>query len=335
MDFHKLPDIDLKLLVVFDEIRKCRSITLAAENIGVTQSAISKSLQRLRHNLGDTLFVRTTNGMEATPRAEALEAPISEILRAYYDRIAIAPSFDPVSSERIFTVHASDLGMSIFLPIVVPEVKRQAPSVRIHCTTANQREVLDALENGDIDLSLGAFSSLSESGIYQQRLFVEHYICLVRRGHPLCDAPCFDLNVFREKTHIIIASGKSGHVHGRAETILLDEIPPLNVALKVPSFVLAAMLLRSTDHILTIPSAAAIALAPEFELESLPCPVPLPEFTVFQYWHERFSHDPACQWLRGLIRDAFDGPNSVMKRINSKLDCPPSLSHQSDEARKD
>jgi DNA-binding transcriptional LysR family regulator len=111
MDFHKLPDIDLKLLVVFDEIRKCRSITLAAEHIGVTQSAISKSLQRLRHNLGDTLFVRTANGMEATPRAEALEAPISEILRAYYDRIAIAPPFNPVSSERIFTVHASDLGM--------------------------------------------------------------------------------------------------------------------------------------------------------------------------------------------------------------------------------
>jgi DNA-binding transcriptional LysR family regulator len=325
MDFHKLPDIDLKLLVIFDEIRKCRSITLAAENLGVTQSAISKSLQRLRRHLGDTLFVRSPNGMEATPRGRALEAPISEILRTYYDRIAIAPPFDPASSDRIFTIHGSDLGMSVFFPILVPELKRRAPHARVTGTIGNQREVLEALEVGDIDLSLGAFSSLPESGIYQQRLFVEKYICLVRRDHPVCAAPVFDLDLFQQQSHIIVASGKSGHIHGRAEAILLDEILPSNVAMKVPSFVLAAMLLQGTDHVLTIPSAAAIALVREFDLECLPCPAALPEFTVLQYWHERFSHDPACQWLRTLIRDVFENiPDLINERIKSRGAFPPS-----------
>ncbi|MFM0741176.1 LysR family transcriptional regulator [Paraburkholderia xenovorans] len=323
MDFHKLPDIDLKLLVIFDEIRKCHSLTLAAENLGVTQSAISKSLQRLRRHLGDTLFVRSPNGMEATPRAKALEAPIADVLRTYYERIAIAPSFDPASSDRIFAIHASDLGMSVLLPILIPELKRRAPHARITGTTGNQHEVLEGLEVGDIDLSLGAFSSLSESGIYQQRLFVEQYICLVRRGHPVCAAPVFDTDLFQQQTHIIVASGKSGHIHGRAETLLLDEILPSNVAVRVPSFLLAAMLTRHTDHVLTVPSAAAIALAPEFDLECLPCPLKLPEFTVLQYWHERFSHDPACQWLRTFVHGVFDIPDSVLERIKSRRDFPP------------
>jgi DNA-binding transcriptional LysR family regulator len=317
VDFHKLPDIDLKLLVVFDEIRKFRSITQAAESLGVTQSAISKSLQRLRHRLGDTLFVRTPSGMEATPRARALEAPVSEILRTYYERIAIAPAFNPATSERVFTIQASDLGMSTFLPILVPDVKRLAPRACIHGITANQREVVEGLECGDIDLSLGGFSLLSESGIYQQRLFDEHYICLVRKGHPVCDAPVFDLNLFRQYSHIVVSMGKSGHIHGKAEAILLDDFPALNVPLKVPSFLLAAMLLRGTDHILTIPSAAATVLAPEFDLECFACPIALPEFTVFQYWHERSAHDPASEWLRGLMRDAFADRGLVVSRKNT------------------
>lgn len=308
MDFHKLPDIDLRLLVIFDEIRKHRSLTLAAESLGITQSAMSKSLQRLRHQLGDTLFIRTPKGMEATSRAMALEAPVSDLLRTYYERIAIAPPFDPASSDRIFTVHASDLGMSAFLPVLVRELSRRAPRARISATTGNQKDVLEGLETGDIDLSIGAFSTLAESGIYQQRLYVERYICLVRNGHPACNSGDFDLDTFQRQTHVIIASGRSGHIHGRAEAILLEEIAPLNIAMRVPSFVLAAMLLRGTDHVLTIPSAAATTLAPEFGLECLPCPVALPEFTVLQYWHERFSHDPACQWLRTLIYDVFSRP---------------------------
>jgi DNA-binding transcriptional LysR family regulator len=323
MDFYKLPDIDLKLLVIFDEIRKCRSLTLAAENLGVTQSAISKSLQRLRRQLDDTLFVRSPNGMEATPRAKALEAPIAEVLRTYFERIAIAPPFDPAASDRIFTIHASDLGMSVLLPILIPELKRRAPYARITGTTGNQHEVLEGLEVGDIDLSLGAFSSLSESGIYQQRLFVEQYVCLVRHGHPVCAAPVFDTDLFQQQTHIIVASGKSGHIHGQVEALLLDEILPSNVAVRVPSFLLAVMLTRNTDHVLTIPSAAAIALAPQFDLECLPCPLKLPEFTVLQYWHERFSHDPSCQWLRTFVHGVFDIPDSVLERIKSRRDFPP------------
>jgi DNA-binding transcriptional LysR family regulator len=311
MDFHKLPNLDLRLLVVFDEISKLHSLTLAANSLGITQSAISKSLQRLRHELGDTLFVRTQKGMEATPRAVALKVPIGEILDTYYERISAAPHFDPATSDRIFTIHASDLGLSALVPVLAHELKTKAPQSRLHAISGSKKEVVEGLGNGEIDLSVGAFSSLHESGIYQQRLYAEKYICLVRSGHPLCEVEVFDAELFQQQTHIVISAGKSGHVHGRAETTLLDEIPPLNVKMKVPSFVLAAMLLRDTDHVLTIPSVAARTLATEFGLVCLPCAINLPGFTVAQYWHERFLHDPACAWLRTQVHRLFGDAGQV------------------------
>jgi DNA-binding transcriptional LysR family regulator len=305
MDFQKLPNLDLRLLVVFDEISKHHSLTLAAKSLGMTQSAISKSLQRLRHELGDTLFVRTQKGMEPTPRAVALKVPITEIVRVFYDRIAVAPDFDPARADRIFTIHASDLGMSALIPALADDLKVVAPHARLHALSGNQKEVVEGLASGEIDLSIGAFTSLHESGIYQQRLYPEKYICLVRANHPLTQVEAFDVQLFLQQTHIVITAGKSGHIHGRAEAVLLDEVPPHNVAMKVPSFVLAAMLLRNSDHVLTIPSLAARTLATEFDLVCLPCPIDLPEFTVSQYWHERFLHDPACKWLRTRVHQLF------------------------------
>jgi len=315
LDFHKLPHIDLRLLVIFDEIRKHRSLTLAADSLGVTQSAMSKSLQRLRHQLGDSLFVRTQKGMEPTTRAKALEGAVSDILRTFHEKIAVAPPFDPKSSDRIFSIHASDIGMSAFLPALTQELALRAPRSRVAAITGNQKEVVEALETGDIDLSIGAFSTLDEPGIYQQRLYVERYICLVRQGHPLLGLASFDAQTFRDQSHVVIASGRTGHAHGRAEAILLEEIDPSRVAMRVPGFILAAMLLRQSDHVLTIPSVAALTLAPEFGLQSLTCPIELPEFTVLQYWHERFAHDPAGQWLRSLIHDVFGRPHFLVPKL--------------------
>lgn len=301
MDIHKLPNLDLRLLVVFDEIRRHRSLTLAANSLGLTQSAISKSLQRLRNELGDALFIRTQNGMEATPRAISLEAPIADILRAYCEQIAVAPSFDPAASDRIFTIHASDLGLSLLVPPIVRELKARAPHTRLHAISASQQDLTSGLASGDIDLALGAYSFSHESGIYQQRLYTEKYSCVVRANHPLSRCDAFDMEQFRQQTHIVVAAGKSGHIHGRAESMLLDEIPPQNVAICVPSFVLGAMLLHNTDHVLTIPSVAARGIATEFHLAFLPCPLGVPGFPVAQYWHERFLDDPACRWFRTLI----------------------------------
>jgi DNA-binding transcriptional LysR family regulator len=305
MDYHKLPDIDLRLLVIFEEIDKHRSLTDAATSLGISQPAISRSLQRLRHELADVLFIRTPHGMEPTPRAQALKEPVRQVLKAYFNEIASRPPFNPLTSKRRFTIQASDLGISIFLPALVRELKVKAPQVRIGAVTTSQKEALDALESGDIDLSIGAFTTVPERGIFQQRLFDQKYICLVRAGHPAVQSAELSIDTYLRQTHIIVVTGKSGHMHSRAEAILLKEIPALNIAMTVPSFALAAELLHDTDHVVTIPSAAATTFAAGFNLRCLPCPLPLPEFKVMQYWHERFTHDSASKWLRSLVHETF------------------------------
>jgi len=320
MDYYKLPDIDLRRLVIFNEVMKRRSLTLVADELGLTQPAVSRALQRLRHEIGDALFVRTPLGMEPTPRALDIQEPVTRILTAYFNEIASQAPFDPATSKRIFTIQASDLGILIIIPMLVRELRKHASQMRIDAVTMSRKEVFSALESGDVDLSIGAYSVAPEGNIYQQRLFDQEYICLVRKDHPLAEKKALPLDVYLEQTHIIIRAGKTGHIHSMVESTLLEEIPAHNIAMTVPTFALAVQLLRDTDHIVTIPSAAAMTFGQAFGLCSLQCPLTLPQFTVFQHWHERFVHDPASKWLRGLIHEIFGGDalRSEMKADNTR-----------------
>ncbi len=305
MNLQALPDLDIKVLVAFDEIYKRQSLTAAAEGLGITQSAISKHLQRLRQALGDPLFLRAPKSMrmEPTPRAQLLRGPIGEILRAYFEHIIVAPAFNPLSAERTFTIHASDLGLSVLMPILIPALAARAPNCRVKAVSGSQKDVLDGLETGAIDVSISAFSALDGIGLYQQRFCVEGHVVLVREGHPLTqqDAP-LDVESFVSGSHIVVSVGSTGHGHGRAEALLRKAIEPARIAMEVPNFLVAMLMLRDSDHLLTAPTLAA-TIAPKFGMVSLACPLHLPSFTVSQYWHQRFALDPACQWLRSLIRE--------------------------------
>jgi len=322
MNLQSLPDLDIKVLIAFDEIWKHRSLTTAAATLGITQSAISKYLQRMREQLSDPLFVRAPKSMrmEPTPRAQRLRGPVLEILRAYFEQIAVPPSFDPLSAERVFTIHASDLGLSILLPILTAEVALHAPKCRIKAISACQRDVLEGLEAGAIDLSISAFVTLSGIQLYQQRVCEEGYVVLLDKNHPLARAhEPLDREVFLSQTHILVSASGSGHAHGHAETCLLDAVPSANIAMEVPSFLVGMLMLQGSRHVLTAPNLAAGHFAARFGLVSLRCPLPLPSIKISQYWHERFARDPASQWLRNLIHDAVSGTRDMLHAEPSEM----------------
>jgi DNA-binding transcriptional LysR family regulator len=322
MNLQSLPDLDIKVLIAFDEIWKHQSLTAAAATLGITQSAISKYLQRMREQLSDPLFVRAPKSMrmEPTPRAQRLRDPVQEILRAYFEQIAVSPSFDPLSAARVFAIHASDLGLSVLLPILTAEVALHAPKCRIKAVSACQRDVLEGLEAGAIDLSISAFVTLSGIQLYQQRICEEDYVILVDKDHPLARArEPLDREAFLSQTHILVSASGSGHAHGRAEACLLDALSSANIAMEVPSFLVGMVMLQGSCHVLTTPNIASSHLATRFGLVSLRCPLPLPSIKISQYWHERFSHDPACQWLRKLIHDAVSSIRDMRNAEPSKM----------------
>ena len=316
MDLQSLPDLDIKLLVAFEEIFKRQSLTAAAECLGITPSAISKYLQRMRHELRDPLFIRAPKSMrmEPTPRAESLRKPIGEILQAYFERIAFTQAFDPTTTDRVFRIHASELGMAMLMPLFTKALESRAPKCHIQAVSGSQKDVLDWLETGAIDLSISAFTKLEGIGLYQQRICDEHYVLLVRKGHPWThERGPVDLKRFVSHSHVLVTAKSTGHVHGMAESQLREAIPASNIAMEVPSFLVAMFLLQETDHVLVAPKLGASMLGPKFGLVELECPLRLPTFTISQYWHERFALDPAGQWMRGLIHDIVNDTQNTFQ----------------------
>src|SRR5918995_1719883 len=180
MNVHEL---DLNLLRVFDAVLHEKGVTAAAGRLGLTQPAVSNALARLRGAFGDPLFVRTAGGMDATPFARELAAPVRQALALLESALAHGPGFDPASASRAFRFYMSDLGQIEFLPPLVERVQRDAPGVRLEAVALEVEDIADALAAGGLDLAVGFLPGLGAL-VRRQALFKDPYLCLMRADHP-------------------------------------------------------------------------------------------------------------------------------------------------------
>jgi DNA-binding transcriptional LysR family regulator len=172
----------MKLLAVFDEIYKTRSVTRAGENLGLAQTSVSLALARLRRQFNDPLFVRTADGMVPTPHGLTLLQPLRqalEILRVATQQQVV---FEPASSSRAFHLAMTDISHLEFLPALINKIGKLASEVRIEVLRITS-ETPKLLESGEADLAVGFMPEL-EAGFYQQKLFDQGFACVVRRDHP-------------------------------------------------------------------------------------------------------------------------------------------------------
>ena len=298
--------IDLNLLRVFDAILETRSVTIAASTLGLTQSAVSNQLARLRDAFDDPLFVRTSEGMMPTPRALAISDPIRKSLVAIRLCFEEQLGFDPAASDRTFRIFMSDVGQIVFLPRLLEQVSRIAPRVNIQTVQVPPSRMRDmALESGDVDLAAGYFENFDGS-FRQQMLFEEHYVGMVRRGHPTI-RDSLSLETFLGTPQLVYQPTGGGH--GLQESAVDQAFAaadvPRRVAVRAAHSIGLAPIVSSTDLLVIVPSRLAAACRELAEVNILPVPIEIPKFQVKQHWHERFHHDPGNRWLRGLIADLF------------------------------
>jgi DNA-binding transcriptional LysR family regulator len=296
-------NLDLDQLLAFDAVLTHRSVSAAARRLSLPQPTVSRWLGQLRVFFDDPLFVRTRRGMEPTPVAVAASAAVQEIVRLYRSQLVHGGRFDPATSTRNFAIAASDFGHLL----VLPALERQtavAPTVRFTAVPLDRRPLIEALESGEVDVAVGGFPALY-AGVREQRLFREHYVCLLRKGHPLCRNGTINRTAFERAQHIVVSARALGHVHEEVEKRLLDTIPPERVRIVSQSFLLSALFVEQTDLILTVPSGVAGFLAARNSVEALTPPLKLPGFDVKQYWHERYHNDPGNEWLRQTIARAL------------------------------
>ena len=244
--------IDPKLLQLFEQLYATRSVTRAAQSLGLEQPTVSIRLRKLRRHVGDPLFVRTSRGMQPTPRAEALLEPVREALAGLRRIMGEPPGFDAATAERRFRIAMTDATQITMLPRLLSHLRVAAPRVAVdveHISPYTGR----ALESGDIDLALGFLPAL-DAGFYQRRLFLQDFVCLINARHPRIRG-ALSLRQFADEAHIGVELAGTGHA--TIERALERQRVRRRIVLRVPGFLGLAAIVSTTDLIATVPRVRA------------------------------------------------------------------------------
>jgi len=296
-----LRDIDLNLLLVFNQLLIDRNVSTTAEKLGVTQPAVSNALKRLRAVLKDELFLRTSRGMEPTPYALHLAEPVIYALNALQSAFSKRDSFAPETSTRKFQIAMTDIGEMYFMPPLMETLARLAPNVCVSTLRPNTGNLQTDMDSGAVDLALGLLPNL-KAGFFQRRLFRHKYVCVFRKEHPLAKSP-MSLKQFCELSHVGVVSANTGH--GEVDGLLDRAGIQRKMRLVVPHFIAVGPILQSTDLIATLPERFAERCKAPFGLVTSPHPAHLPDIAINLFWHAKYNRDPANMWLRQIFVELF------------------------------
>lgn len=296
-----LRQIDLNLLVIFNQLWLDRRVSTSAEKLGLTQPAVSNALKRMRTLLSDELFVRTARGMEPTPYAMQLAEPVGNALSSLQNAFSQRDTFDPANSSRTFTLAMTDIGEIYFMPPLLEALSRLAPHIKISTLRNTAGNLREDMEAGSVDLALGLLPHL-QTGFFQRRLFFQRYVCMFRRGHPTASNP-ISLENYSSCEHVGVIAENTGH--GEVDALIERRGIKRHIRLVVPHFVAVGHILQSTDLIATVPERFAVRCEKPFGLVMSPLPVKLPEIAINLFWQAKYNRDPANMWLRQLIVELF------------------------------
>lgn len=293
--------LHLNQLRLVDALARNSNLGEAAEEIGLTQSAASHALARLREELQDPIFIRTSEGMRPTAYGMRLAASVRDALQSLRAGLDRHPEFMPETSTRTFNVIMSDVSQMLYLPRLLPKVTAEAPGVtlRVHALPAKAAHLI--LESGEVDLAVGAFSRLI-AGCRQKRLYRERYVCVVRRDHPQFTNG-MTVEAFCSVPQALV--DPRGYVHERLDRWLAQQKVKRTAKLYVPYFLSLPLVIAQSDLLVIMAGRVATAYAEMLPLKIMPPPVKLPTYDPRLFWHERFHRDPANRWLRGLYIELF------------------------------
>ena len=298
----ELARLDLNLLLVFHHLLREKRVSAVATVLGMSQPAVSSALGRLRTSLGDELFLRTQHGMAPTPYALQLAEPVATALDGLQQALNVRAAFDPATSERRFPLAMTDVGEMYFLPVLMDALAQTAPGVTLQVVAVTSASLGADMASGRTDLALGLLPQL-QAGFFQQALFRQPYVCLMRKGHPLAAAPSLALADFAAASHVRVIAAGTGH--GRVDEALERQGLQRRIRLTVPHYVALGDVLGHSDLIATVPERFAQRVTTPFGLTTRPLPLAVDGSVIHQFWHARLHKDPGHQWLRELVAHSF------------------------------
>lgn len=299
-----LLSFDLNLLRVLNALLAEHSTTRAGIRIGLSQSAVSAALGRLRHSLGDPLFVREGQRLVPTDFARSLERPLARILDDLQETLAGAEAFDPQQADLSFKVSGSDFFATLLMPRLAALFARKAPNMRIQQVDQISESYVGPLEDASIDLALIPRTTFP-SWIAHQPLFRSHFVVVARKGHPhpvLARTPpggTMPLDLFCELSHVLFSP--EGKIAAMGDAALHEIGHSRRVAMTLPVFSGVANAVAHSNLIALLPHQYANHVADTLKLNKFRAPISLPEPELCMVWHERSTTNAAHRWLRQQV----------------------------------
>ena len=300
---------DLNLLRIFDAVMREGNITAAGARLGITQPAMSHAVRRLRQLCNDPMFVRTTDGMKPTAYAQLLAAPVGQAIGTIRSALEINVKFDPATSTRTFSLLMTDSAGATFLPRLIPHLNSIAPGVKVNSLQMTREKYREALEAGVAELAIGQLPEIQRK-FYQQHLFDEPLVCLMRKDHPAIGRT-LSMQQFMAAEQICVSA--PAQVDGMIKRALGKRAARRRIALHVPYYLVIPMILVKSDLIAVMPKGISDEFTCILGLKALPLPFKVVPIHVRQFWHERSHHDPGHRWLRGIIAKLFMTADNALK----------------------
>ncbi|MCA9621534.1 MAG: LysR family transcriptional regulator [Myxococcales bacterium] len=292
-----LRQLNVNALVSLDLLLQERSVTRAAAKHGVSQSAMSQTLRRLREMFGDELLVRSGARLELTPLAERLRDPLHTHLDNLERLVSEAPSFDPARATREMSLALTDYTVTLLASELFDRVGREAPGVDLMVRGVGGGPAFEALRQGDLDLYVGVVPP-SLSGIEAQHLWTDRFAVLVRRDHPLTRVRRRRVDAYAAARHLLVSFGNK---RGRVDEVLAGLGKQRRVAATIGYFLAAPAIVASSDLVLTLPRRMAEQFASDPRLVVLEPPIDAGTFSTGMAWLSKRSNDPATRWLRDVV----------------------------------
>lgn len=296
-----LNTLDLNLLLVFDALQRTHSVTLAGEQLCMSQSGVSNALRRLRDTFGDELFVRTQSGMMPTPLAESMAEPIQAALQQIRQAITNRGCFDAAQSTQHFRLALSDVGQMSLLPHLLSYFDEHAPNISLETVPLSRDGVAEQMSAGEIDLAIGVARPLG-AGFFRRRFRSLRFVCVVSKNHPTIQGS-ISLEQFLHASFIEYepTGGSYGHFREHADRLFKENNVQRKVSVKMAYLSGIESIIASSDRIAVVTEALVACMDLESTVQVIGLPFNIPTIDVTLQWHERINKDPAQAWLHEAV----------------------------------
>ncbi len=294
--------LDLNLLVVFDAMLEHQNVTKAGDSIKLSQPAMSAAVSRLRELFDDPLFVRTRQGMAPTPKAQALSPSVRQVVQTIRGDILQPKEFNPLLSDRTFTLVTPDIAEVNFLPRLISELAKKSPHINLRTLAMPREAAAHSLESASAEMAIGYFPDLHKAGFFQQKLITNSHVCLVRMNHPTIGNKITSAQ-FLQAAHAVVKPDGREHLF---ERFLQGKGIKRRVVVELSHFMSLLPIIETSNLLATVPKDLAEFFVQHGNVRYIPTPMKSPVIDVHLFWHQRFHKEPAHIWLRQVIHQLFN-----------------------------